>query len=434
MPTIPTEHTAVGQSMIDFMSALWPINRSITGDGIRETLHMIQAKLPELNLIEVPSGTQVLDWIVPDEWRIELAQLTNPDGKVIADMAVHNLHVVGYSEAVNKHLSLHELQAHLYSLPDQPNAIPYVTSYYKRNWGFCISDELRQSLQEGIYHAHIVSEHIKGSLTLGELVIPGDTDAEVLISTYCCHPSMANNELSGPCVATYLAQWVNALPRRKYTYRFVFIPEMIGSAAYLQLNQAYLKEHVKAAFNLTCVGDERDWSFLPSRKGNTYSDKVALHVLRYSNKDVSMYRWTDRGSDESMFCAPGIDLPMVSVMRTKYGVYPEYHTSLDTIGDVVTANGLAETLELHQRMIEVIEYDGKPVSLVLGEPQLGPRGLYPMTSVKGSTASVKDMLNLISYADGEHTLLDIADKCERPFSVFLPILTQLEAHKLIRFD
>jgi aminopeptidase-like protein len=147
-----------------------------------------------------------------------------------------------------------------------------------------------------------------------------------------------------------------------------------------------------------------------------------------------MYRWTDRGSDESMFCAPGIDLPMVSVMRTKYGVYPEYHTSLDTIGDVVTANGLAETLELHQRMIEVIEYDGKPVSLVLGEPQLGPRGLYPMTSVKGSTASVKDMLNLISYADGEHTLLDIADKCERPFSVFLPILTQLEAHKLIRFD
>jgi aminopeptidase-like protein len=431
---IPKEHTTIGQSMIGFMSELWPINRSITGEGIRETLRMIQAKLPELALIEVPSGTKVLDWIVPDEWRIELAQLIGPDGKVLADMAVHNLHVMGYSEAVDKHLSLSELQAHLYSLPDQPNAIPYVTSYYKRNWGFCISDDVRQSLEDGIYHAHIVSEHIKGSLTLGELVIRGETEDEVLISTYCCHPSMANNELSGPCVATYLAQWVRSLPSRKYTYRFVFIPEMIGSAAYLQLNQTYLKKHVIAAFNLTCVGDERDWSFLPSRKGNTYSDKVALHVLRNLKKPVSMYRWTDRGSDESMFCSPGIDLPMVSVMRTKYGVYPEYHTSLDTMGDVVTANGLAETLELHQCMIDVIEHDGKPVSLVLGEPQLGPRGLYPMTSVKGSTASVKDMLNLISYADGEHTLLDIADKCERPFSVFLPILTQLKAHQLIRVD
>lgn len=421
----------IGDAMIDFMVEMWPINRSITGDGIRATLRMIQAKLPQLEIKEISSGEKVLDWTVPEEWRIDSARLTSPDGQIIADLTTNNLHVMGYSESVDVKLSLEELEPHLYSLPDQPDAIPYVTSYYKKNWGFCISHDVRSKLPNGIYHAYIKAEHFNGSLSYGELLIPGELEKEILISTYCCHPSMANNELSGPCVATFLAQWVSSLPHRKYSYRFVFIPEMIGSAAYLEYNHEHLKQHVVAGFNLTCVGDERQWSFLPSRLGGTYADKVALYALKASGVDVVHYHWNDRGSDESMYCAPGIDLPMVSVMRTKYGVYPEYHTSLDTIGGVVTAKGLMDSLEMHQLILSIIEHNCIPVSMVLGEPQLGPRGLYPMTSVKGSTASVKDMLNLISYADGHHTLLDIAELCGKPFSVFLPILTQLQSHQLL---
>ena len=216
--------THFGNTMIDFMVEMWPINRSITGEGIRKTLGMIQAILPEMKIMEVPTGEKVLDWVIPEEWRLETAQLTAPNGEVIADFKVNNLHVMGYSESVDLKLTLEELQPHLYSLPDQPDAIPYVTSYYKRNWGFCITHDVRTKLSEGIYHAQITSEHFKGSLSYGELVIPGELPNEILISTYCCHPSMANNELSGPCVATFLAQWVSSMPYRKYTYRFVFIP------------------------------------------------------------------------------------------------------------------------------------------------------------------------------------------------------------------
>lgn len=428
------EQQEVGKAMMSFMTALWPINRSITGSGIRTTLRMIQEKLPNLTLIEVPSGSKVLDWTVPDEWEIEEAYLEDPNGNRIADMWVNNLHVMGYSESVDSELLLPDLQSHLYSLPDQPDAIPYVTSYYKKNWGFCIADRVRKQLSNGMYKAYIKSAYKKGSLTIGELVIPGSSKQEVFFSTYCCHPSMANNELSGPCLATFLAEWILQQPNRKYTYRFVFIPEMIGSAAYLELNRLHLTSQVIAAFNLTCVGDERDWSFLPSRLGNTYADKVAKHVLQHVAESYTSYQFTDRGSDESMYSAPGIDLPMVSVMRTKYGVYPEYHTSLDTLGDVVTAKGISQSLEAHIKIVQLLEADGKPFSLVLGEPQLGKRGLYPMTSVKGSTLVVKDMLNLLAYADGYHSLLDIANLCGKPFWVFLPIIEQLKQHNLIRID
>lgn len=420
-----------GEAMLAFMSELWPINRSITGDGIRETFRRIKTYLPELQLHEIPSGTKALDWVVPDEWELNEAWLEDPDGIRIADSAVHNIQVVGYSEGVDISLSLEDLQPHLFSLPEQPNAIPYVTSYYKRQWGFCISQEVRDNLKPGIYKAYIKAKHFKGNLSLADWVLPGETTDEILFSTYCCHPSMANNELSGPVVATFLAQWLRTQPNRKYTYRFVFIPEMIGSACYLEYHRTTLQERVKAAFNLTCVGDDRAWSFLPSRKNNTYSEQIARHVLQHRVSDYISYHWNDRGSDESMFAAPGIDIPMVSVMRTKYGVYPEYHTSLDTMGGVVTAEGLFASLQCHQDIITVIEVNCKPKTIVLGEPQLGPRGLYPQTSVKGSTASVKDMLNLISYADGETSLLDIATKCGCSVMKLLPIMHQLVQEKII---
>jgi aminopeptidase-like protein len=238
---------------------------------------------------------------------------------------------------------------------------------------------------------------------------------------------MANNELSGPVLAVALAEWLAAQQNRRYSYRFVFVPEMIGSAAVLETHRNHLKANVKAAFNLTCVGDERAWSFLPSRKGDSYTDRVARHVLRHCVGEYCAYGWGDRGSDESMYCAPGIDIPMVSIMRSKYGTYPEYHTSLDTPGRVVTARGLSESLCVHRTLVEVLEHDCTPRALVLGEPQLGRRGLYPQTSIKGSTAPVKDRLDLISYADGSTSLLDIAERCDRPLWTLVPHLDILVA-------
>ena len=418
--------------MIELMKRLWPINRSITGEGLRETLDIIKEILPDLVIHEVESGSKVLDWTVPEEWEIKKAYLENPDGEVIADFEENNLHVVGYSKAVEAKMSLEELMPHLHSIPEQPNAIPYVTSYYQKNWGFCINDEVKQNLKPGTYKAYIDAKHFKGSLSYGELFIRGKSDKEVLISTYCCHPSMANNELSGPCVAVALAGWLFQKEYLHYSYRFVFIPEIIGSAAFLENKLSHLKEKVFAGFNLTCVGDNRTWSYLPTRNGNTYSDHIALHTLKYQVDTYDTYTWNDRGSDESMYCAPGIDLPMALVMRSKFGTYPEYHTSLDTIGGVVTAEGLQDSLAIHIQMLKIIEHNCIPVAQVLGEPQLGPRGLYPMISKKGSTDPVKMRLNLISYSDGQHTLLEIAEKCKVPFEDLIEEVELLVEHGVLR--
>lgn len=416
---------AVGQAIHGFARRLWPLPRSISGDGLRATLDAIRDLNPSMQLIEVPSGSQVLDWVVPDEWRIAAAWIEGPDGRRIVDFANNNLHVVGYSTAVDQVLSLADLQAHLHSLPEQPDAIPYVTSYYERRWGFCLSHCQREMLAEGDYRVHIDAEHFAGSITLGELLIPGDSEQEILFSTYCCHPSMANNELSGPCLLAWLAQWIISLPDRRYSYRIVFVPEMIGSIAYLSLRMEEMQRRVIAGFNLSCVGDERAWSYLPSRHGDTLADRVARHVLAHAAPEFQTYTWLDRGSDESNYCAPGIDLPVASVMRSKYGVYPEYHTSLDTLDDVVTPAGLGQSFALYRRMIETIERNCHPRALVLGEPQLGRRGLYPSLSQKGSTRSVRSMLDLISMADGTRSLVDIAQVCGVPVWELSPMLDTL---------
>ena len=423
----PLAMERAGAPLMAMIETLWPVNRSLAGPGIRETLRFIAARLDGLTITGVPTGSKVLDWIVPDEWHPRSAFIETPDGERICDLATNNLHLVGYSVAVDERMTLDELQPHLYSLPDQPDAIPYVTSYYERKWGFCITDRQRRNLKEGTYRVHIDASHLAGFLEYGELVIPGRSDEEILFSTYCCHPSMANNELSGPVLAVALAQWLKGQTDRRLTYRFVFGPEMVGAAAILEAKREQLKARVLAAFNLTCVGDERSWSFLPSRWGDTYADRVARHVLRHAVGGYREYSWRDRGSDESMYCAPGVDIPMVSIMRSKYGQFPEYHTSLDLPGTVVTARGLAESRWLHQGVIGVGEHDCRPRALVLGEPQLGRRGLYPNTSMKGSTASVRDMLDLISHSDGVTRLVDIADRCDRPLWKFLPDVDALVA-------
>lgn len=416
---------AVGAWCFALAEELWPINRSITGAGVRQTLARLAAELPGLVVHAVPSGTAAFDWTVPDEWAIHDAYIADEHGQRIVDFQRNNLHVVGYSTPVDAWLSLEELQPHLYSLPEQPDAIPYVTSYYKRRWGFCLSDTQRRSLPDGNYHVVIDSRIFPGVLNYGELLIPGATDREIFLSTYVCHPSMANNELSGPVVTAALAKWLLAQPATKFSYRIVFIPETIGSITYLSRNLALLQARVHAGFNITCIGDERCYSFLPSRAGNTLSDAVARHVLHHIDPDYRRYSWLDRGSDERQYCAPMVDLPIATIMRSKYGEYPEYHTSLDQLGAVVTAGGLGGGFAALQAAIAIIEQDQTLRVTTHGEPQLGKRGLYPDVSQKGSGDSVRDMMNMISYADGQHSLFAIAERIDVPFARLQELATPL---------
>ena len=407
------------------------MNRSITGDGVRQTLFEIQKHLPDLEIIETPTGTQVYDWTVPQEWRVRDAYIVRPDGKKICQFKKNNLHLVGYSVPVAATMSLDELTSHLHTLPSQPDATPYVTSYYQGSWGFCLPDAEKISLPDGEYEVVVDSELFDGSLTYGELLIPGSTEKEVLISTYICHPSMANNELSGPCVCTFLAKEVEKIKSRKLSYRFVFLPETIGSITFLSKNLEHLKDRVIAGFNVSCVGDNRSYSFLPSRKGTTLSDNVAKHVLNHTDASYKSYDWSERGSDERQYCAPGIDLPIASIMRTKYGCYSEYHTSKDDLDKVVTAEGLQGGFDVLLKAINLLENNCYPEVTVLGEPQLGKRGLYPTLSNNSNFSAARLTLDVLTWSDGSHSLVDISNKCGAPAWDIYEILKQLEDHDLV---
>lgn len=418
-----------GAAMHEFMRELFPICRSITGNGTRDTLQRIRRHLPQLKTHEIPSGTPVFDWTVPDEWNISAARLIAPDGTIVVDFAENNLHVVGYSEPVDVTLDLEEMQTYLHSLPDQPDAVPYITSYYQRRWGFCLKHSVRQKLRPGRYRAVIDATLKPGHLTYADLVIPGTDSREILLSTYVCHPSMANNELSGPVVATWLAKQIQQKPRR-FTYRFVFIPETIGSITYLSRNLDHLKANTYAGFNISCVGDDRCYSYLPSRHGTTPADRVARHVLRHIAPDHRIYSYLNRGSDERQYCAPGIDLPVCSVMRSKYGTYPEYHTSLDDLS-FVTPSGLAGGLDALVRCVECLEANHVYTAQVLGEPQLGKRGLYPTLSTRGRSAQVANMMHLLAYADGTKDLIGIAETIGVPMWSLTDIADKLASHGLL---
>jgi len=425
MQTFSDRDSAV-EPMHDWMRALFPICRSLTGEGTRTTLAFIKELVPELEIRAVPSGTRAFDWVVPDEWNIRDAYIADLDGRRIVDFKQSNLHVVGYSIPIDAVMSRAELDPHLHSLPEQPDAIPYITSYYQRRWGFCLSEQQRRELGPGPFRVVIDSSLEPGVLNYGEVRLPGSSASEVLLSTYVCHPSMANNELSGPVVAVALARWLKALPSRRLSYRVLFVPETIGALVYLSRHLAELKTSTVAGFVLTCLGDDRAWSLVPSRRGGTLADRVAQHVLKHRIGEYMAYSFLDRGSDERQYCAPGIDLPVVSIMRSKYGTYPEYHTSLDDLS-FVTQNALAASFEVLRECLEVLESNAVYRTSTLGEPQLSPRGLYPSLSTHSTRAQVVRMMNILAYADGSLDLLGIAETIGAPAKDVAEIAARLSA-------
>ncbi len=427
---------AIGEEMYGWASDLFPICRSITGDGVRETLRYIQDIAPELVIHEVPSATRAFDWIVPNEWNIRDAYILDPDGNRIVDFKDSNLHVLGYSAPVDQSLSLDELQDHLHSIPERPDAIPYVTSYYEEKWGFCLSHNARMALKPGDYRAVIDSTLAPGSLSYGEIVLPGREDREILISTYTCHPSLANNEISGPVVTAALARWLGELPDRRYTYRIVFAPETIGAVVYISRNLEHLKKHVIAGFNVTCVGDDQAYSYLATPTGDTLADRVALHVLRHLAPDFARYTFMERASDERQYCAPGVDIPMVSIMRTRYDCYPEYHTSDDDLS-VISPDGLGGGFNALRHSLECLEANETYRATFCCEPQLGRRNL--IASLGGGNKLMnkldhrrKALQDVLAYSDGSRDLLEISNIIRRPLWEMLEAIEDLKNEGLLK--
>ncbi len=421
----------IGDEIYQLAKKLWPLNRSISGEGVRESLDVISKYIPNINIKSIPSGTKVFDWTVPKEWKVKEAYIIDPSGKKICDYSINNLHLVGYSVPFKGNIELEELKKHLHTLPDQPNAIPYVTSYYKSRWGFCITYDQLNTLVNGTYEVVIDSTLFDGQMDYGELEIQGKSDKEIFLSTYICHPSMANNELSGITVVTYLAKWLLGINNTEYSYRIIFIPETIGSIAYLSMNYKEMKKKIIAGFNVSCVGDDRAYSYLPSRNGNTLSDLVAKHILKWTDKNFKEYSWLDRGSDERQYCAPGVDLPIASILRSKYGTYPEYHTSLDNLEKVVTPTGLDGGYWVLKKAIIAIERNKRYKASFLCEPQMSKRGLYSTLSTKESDLKVKLMMDILSLCDGENSLVDIAENLNTPVWSLYDVVDILEKNNLI---
>lgn len=420
----------MGEVMYRRAADLFPLCRSLTGEGLRATLRYLQAILPELTIHEVPSGTPAFDWRVPDEWTIEDAYIADAAGNRIVDFRHSNLHVVGYSEPVDSWFDRDELDAHLHSLPEMPDAIPYVTSYYRRRWGFCLPHRQRVALPAGRYRAVIRSTLSPGALSYGELILPGREADEILLSANVCHPSLANNELSGPVVASALGEWLQRRGERRYTYRILFLPETIGAIVYLSRHLEAMQRHTIAGFVLTCIGDDRVYSYLASRGGATLADRVAQNVLGHHAPDYRSYSYLERGSDERQYCSPGVDLPVVSIMRSPHGRYPEYHTSLDDLS-LISPAGLRGGYDVMRRILDTLERNYVYRTSTPCEPQLGRRGLFPTLGTRDNRVSSRDILNVLAYADGTCDVIGLADRIGLAADRCADIAEELAAHGLL---
>ena len=421
-----------GQAMYRLIAELFPICRSITGDGFRASLNIVQREIP-VELFEVPTGTPVFDWTVPREWNIRDAYVKNSRGERVVDFQKSNLCVVNYSAPIHRTMSRAELQAHLFSLPDHPTWIPYRTAYYKETWGFCVSDQTLQNLADDEYAVCIDATLAPGHLTYGEFFLRGQSDDEIFISTHCCHPSLCNDNLSGIALATLLAKHLRQFATR-YSYRFVFIPGTIGSITWLARNEDRVAK-IKHGLVVACVGDPGKFHYKKSRRGDAAIDRAAQIVLRNARRDFVIEEFSPYGYDERQYCSPGFNLAVGSLTRTPHGRYPEYHTSADNL-DFVQPHALAESLAMYLQVLNVLEQNRKFFNTnPKCEPQLGRRGLYgQFGGRKDQSAYELAMLWVLNFSDGAHSLLDIAEKSGIAFALIADAARALVEHNLLRED
>lgn len=397
---------------MELFDRLFPINRSITGDGVRQSLSILNEIVP-ISQREYPSGTECFDWTVPREWNVKAAYVKDGQGRTLIDFADNNLHLMGYSIPFRGYVTRAELMEHLHTKPELPDAIPYMMSYYKENWGFCVEYNRLHEFTDERYEVMIDSELKEGYMTFGEGYIQGSSNKEILLSTYVCHPSMAINELSGPLVQTMIYRYLLQKENLKYSYRFLYLPETIGSLLYLSLHGEELKQRVAAGYVVTCVGHGESFTYKKSKRADTLADKAAIHVLKQSGKPYTIVDWNPFGSDERQYCSQGFKLPVGSLMRTMYGEYPEYHTSLDN-RDLISDEAMQETVQMYIDLIETLEANETyECTHIHGEPKLDKRGLYPYmggTRTKAEKHRILAITNLIAFSDGSHDLIDIAEK------------------------
>ena len=425
----PSNLEQTGQEMHRLISNLYPICRSITGDGFRESLRILGREIP-LEMREVPTGTRVFDWTVPKEWNIRDAYVKDGKGQRIIDFRRSNLHVVNYSVPIQRKMPLGELKEHLFSLPDHPDWIPYRTSYYKETWGFCVSQRTLQTLEDEEYEVCIDSSLEDGYLTYGEYYLKGSVDDEVLISCHCCHPSLCNDNLSGMALATFLAKFLGQLSTW-YSYRFLFIPGTIGSITWLSLNENQVSK-IKHGLVVACVGDAGKSTYKKSRRGNAEIDRAVVHVLQHSGQDYEIQEFSPYGYDERQYCSPGFNLPVGSLTRTPHGRYPEYHTSADDL-DFVRPEYLADSLSKYLAVIDILENNRRFLNTnPKCEPQLGKRGLYSTFGGKKDTDLYElALLWVLNLSDGQSTLLDIAERSGLAFSAIREAADTLAQHDLL---
>lgn len=429
-----TDDISIKQKIELYFDRLWPINRSITGPGIRQSMDILAEIIP-IERLRFETGRKVFDWTVPKEWVANDAYFIDPDGIKHACFKENNLHLLGYSIPFEGKVVFSELRDHLYSLPEMPSAIPYVTSYYSENWGFCMSHDELQRLPEGEYQVHIDTELYPGAVEIGEAVLPGETDEEIFFTTYLCHPSLANNELSGPLAMAFLYERIKNMTTRRYTYRFVITSETIGTICYLSERGEHLKNKLAAGYLMTCLGDNGSFTYKASRDGGSLADRAAKIVLRDRVPHTVLPFSGGSGSDEKQYCSPGFNLPLGSLMRSSYGSYEQYHTSLDN-KDFVSFGCLAESVDIYFAIVEALEANVIWENTVkYCEPQLGKRNLYHNVSTsKPKEQRINATCWLLNLADGEYDLLAIAERSGHEIELLASIAQDLLAAGLIELS